>query len=49
MWAILHAQTEEDMKRIAEQGVEGAFTTDKVAEVRRLREAMMANAKPADG
>ena len=49
LWAILHAETEEDMKRIAEQGVEGAFTSDKVAEVRRLREDMMANAKRADG
>ena len=49
MWAILHAHTEEDMKRIQEQGEEGAFTTDKIAQVRALREEMMKRSQPAQG
>jgi hypothetical protein len=49
MWAILHAETEEDMKRIQEQGTEGAFTSDKIAEVRALRDAMMKRSEAAQG
>ena len=49
MWAMLHAQTEEDMRRIQEEGTEAAITSDKIAELRAVRDRMMANAKAAAG